>query len=127
MKWKQNTNGFDKNPQNRKNGRPRKLVSDVLTSMREKGIKPVSMDEIKDIYLSLVNNTRQELDEIMEDPDQPMLTKIIIKAMKDKGKGFEVLERMFDRAVGRSVQRQEIQHSWWVKVLSLDDINGENS
>lgn len=110
--WKKhNSNWLDKNPQNRNTkGRPRKLVSDVIANMEAKGIKPVSMDEIKDIYLRLVNNTWEELQEIWKDPNQPMLTKLIIQAMVNKGRGFEVIERMFDRAIGRAVQRSE--YTW---------------
>ena len=105
---KRNTNGLKQNPQNRNTqGRPRKLVSDVLTEMKLKGIKPVSIDEIKDIYLSLVNNTQEDLQEIVNDTNQPMITKIIIQAIVRKGKGFEVIERMFDRAIGKAIQKQE--------------------
>jgi len=49
--------------------------------MEKRGIKPVSQDEIKDVYLSLVNNTEEEMKDILEDNQQPMLTKLVIKAM----------------------------------------------
>lgn len=106
MKGKHNTNWLDKNPQNRNTkGRPRKLVGTVLAEMKSKGIQPVSFDEIKDIYLSLVNNTKDELEAIMKDENQPILTKLIIKAMM-KG-NIDVIEKMFDRALWKAVQRNE--------------------
>lgn len=107
MKGKHNTNWLDKNPQNRNTKwRPRKLVSDVLVEMKAKWINPVSADEIKDIYLSLVNNTLDEIKEIMKDPNQPVLTQLVAKAMM-QGKGIETLEKMFDRAVGKAIARDE--------------------
>ena len=66
--------------------------------MRKKGIKPVSADEIRDIYLSLINSSKKDLSEFMKDGDQPILTQLVIKAML-KGKGIDVVEKMFDRAV----------------------------
>lgn len=107
MKGKHNTNWLDKNPQNRNTkGRPRKLVSTVIADMKSKWIKPVSADEIKDIYLCLVNNTLEEIKEIMKDTKQPILTQLVGKAMM-QGKGLDTLEKMFDRAVGKAVARDE--------------------
>lgn len=124
---KASSNGFAQNPQNiNRKGRPRKLVSHVLKDMKEKGIKPVSHDEIKDIYLSLVNNTESEMDEILNDKDQPMLTKIVIKAIK-KGKGIDVIEKMFDRAVGKAEQKTETRHSAgeWLESFTINIVNGD--
>jgi hypothetical protein len=103
-----NTNGFDKNPQNinRKGTPKRKLVSTVIAEMDEKGIKPATPTEIKTLYLSFLNLTRQELTDIAKDEAQPMLNRIISKAMLDS-KGFDVIKEMLDRSIGKANQQIE--------------------
>lgn len=125
MKGKRNTNWFDKNPWNRNcSWRPRKSVSHVLKEMEKRGIKPVSQDEIKDVYLSLVNNTEKEMKDILEDNQQPMLTKLVIKAMM-QGKWIDVLEKMFDRAIGKADQKMSVEQSVKASQITEEHIYDE--
>jgi len=101
--------GFESRPENiNKKGRP-KLVSKVLVELKEKGYEPVTSEQVKAIYEHLLNLNETELTEMVNDKTQPMLTRIVIKEML-KGKGFEVIERMIDRAQGKATQKLEVEN-----------------
>lgn len=102
---------FDKRPENiNKKWRPRKLVWSVLATFKEMWIKPVSADEIKDLYLSLVNSTEKELKDMVNDENQPVLTQLIIKAMLKWN--IDVIEKMFDRAIWKAIQKIDQENSF---------------
>ena len=93
--------GFDKNPQNiNRNGRPRKLITDVIAQLEEQGIKPATKPDIQDIYMRLINVEISELEQIVKDSTQPVLVRIVGKSVLS-GKGFDIIEKMLDRSIGK--------------------------
>ena len=93
--------GFDKNPQNiNRNGRPRKLITDVIAQLEELGIKPATKPDIQDIYMRLINVDIPELEKIVKDTTQPALVRIVGKNVLS-GKGFDIIEKMLDRSIGK--------------------------
>lgn len=99
--------GFDANPQNiNRKGAPRKSVSSVLNELKEKGVEQVSSRNIIDLFESLMNLTSDELKDFANDPKQPMVNRIVAKEMLNK-KGFDIIEKMIERAHGKSPQKIE--------------------
>lgn len=97
--------GFDKNPENiNRNGRPRKTINSVNKELEEQGIKPTTANEIKDIYLRLVNMEMTELKALVENQKQPALIRIVGKKILSE-KGFDIIEKMLDRSIGRATQQ----------------------
>lgn len=97
--------GFDKLPKNiNKNGRPRKTINSVNKELEEQGIKPTTANEIKDIYLRLVNMEMTELKALVENQKQPALIRIVGKKILSD-KGFDIIEKMLDRSIGRATQQ----------------------
>ena len=95
--------GFDKNPQNiNRNGRPRKLITDVIAQLEELGIKPATKPDIQDIYMRLINVDIPELEKIVKDTTQPALVRIVGKNVLS-GKGFDIIEKMLDRSIGKAM------------------------
>ena len=95
--------GFDKNPQNiNRNGRPRKLITDVIAQLEEQGIKPATKPDIQDIYMRLINVEIPELEQIVKDSTQPVLVRIVGKNVLS-GKGFDIIEKMLDRSIGKAM------------------------
>jgi hypothetical protein len=93
---------FAKNPQNiNRKGRPRKMVSGIITELKERGVEKVSPADVKEVFLMLINLEKNEIEEISEDEKQPIITKIVSKEMLS-GKGFDIIEKMLDRAIGKS-------------------------
>ena len=83
-----------------------KLVTDVLNDLKEKGYKPVTREQIVATYQTLLILPELELMDMAKDKDQPMLNRIIAKAILG-GKGFENIEKMLDRAHGKPTQKTE--------------------
>lgn len=109
LSGKDNTNGFQKNPQNiNRSGANRKLVSSVIKELQEKGVEPATAGEIKDSYLRFLNLSEKELMEISKDTEQPMLNRIVANAIISN-KGFEVIQQLLDRAIGKA--NQSIDHT----------------
>lgn len=93
---------FAKNPQNiNRNGRPRRLVSGVIAELEKKGVERVSQSNVKDVFLMLINLEINEVEEIVNDKSQPALVRIVGREMLS-GKGFDIIEKMLDRAIGKS-------------------------
>jgi len=100
--------GFDKNPENiNRNGRPRKTINSVNKELEDQGIKPTTANEIKDIYLRLVNMEMTELKALVEETKQPALIRIVGKKILSD-KGFDIIEKMLDRSLGKPNQSVEI-------------------
>lgn len=89
-----------------KGGRPRKLVGQTVADLKDAGVTAVSKSEIETLYLTLINTTEEELKELLEDKNQPMLVRIVIKNVFAE-KGFEIIEKMMDRTLGKPIQTNE--------------------
>ena len=85
------------------NGRPRKTINSVNKELEEQGIKPTTANEIKDIYLRLINMEMADLKVMVENQKQPALIRIIGKKILSD-KGFDIIDKMLDRAIGRPTQ-----------------------
>ena len=108
LSGKDNVNGFQKNPQNiNRNGRPRKMVADVIAELEKQGIKAATKSDILDIYMRLINMEIQELEQIVKDTTQPVLVRIVGKNILS-GKGFDIIEKMLDRSIGKAEQKTDI-------------------
>lgn len=93
--------GFKANPQNiNRKGRPRRTVTTLLEEIKKAGgveLKPV---DLKALYLALLDRTQEELVAYASDKTLSMVVRIVAKAMLEK-RGFDIIERMLDRSVGR--------------------------
>ena len=71
---KANTNGFDKNPQNRASGRPKS----IYTVLKDKGYKK---DDIRTCFGELAFYSQKELGEVVKDQEKPVIMCIVAKAL----------------------------------------------
>ena len=108
LSGKDNVNGFQKNPQNiNRNGRPRKMIADVIAELEKQGIKAATKPDIQDIYMRMINVEIPELEQIVKDTTQPVLVRIVGKNVLS-GKGFDIIEKMLDRSIGKAEQKTDI-------------------
>ena len=108
--WKKGQSG---NP----NGRPKKLVSSILAELKEEG-ELVTRSLVEQTYQVLMSLTQEQLTKIASDKKQPMINRIVSKEMLSK-KGFEIIEKMMDRANGKAVQMSEITQN--IDVLTIEE------
>jgi hypothetical protein len=101
-------NQFKKGQSGNPNGRPRKLISETIKELEAEGVKQTTTTEIKAVYLMLINLTIPELETRVKDSKQSALVRIVGKAILS-GKGFEIIERMLDRSIGKA--QQNIDHT----------------
>ena len=92
--WKKGESG---NPK----GRPRLLVSSVIKQMEDKGVESISQADVKATFLMLLNLEIPEIEEMVKDTRQPVIVRIVGKEMLG-GKGFDIIEKMLDRAMGKA-------------------------
>jgi len=108
IKPSDNTNGLQKNKKNiNRKGRPRKLISDTIKKMEQDGIKETTVQEIKSVYLRLINHSKEDLQKVIDDKNQPALNCIVAQNIMS-GKGFEVIDKMLDRAIGKATRSMDV-------------------
>jgi len=101
--------GFDKNPQNiNRTGLNRKLISSVNVNLENLGYKEATKNDIISCYLRLIQLTIPELESMVRDNSQPALVRIVGKEILS-GKGFDVIEKILDRGIGKPTQNVEMK------------------
>jgi hypothetical protein len=88
------------------NGRPPKTLTAVNKELHSLGYKAVSNAQIRDAYLLLVAMDEQGIKDFVAKKETPMLVRIIGKRLLAKD-GFEIIERLLDRALGRPQQKYD--------------------
>jgi hypothetical protein len=107
-------------PRINRKGRPRKLISDCIVEMEKSGVKETNSEQIKSVYLRLINLTIKELQEKVSNDDEPALTRIVGKNILS-GKGFDIIEKMFDRSLGKPQQNVDLSNTDGTLSLSAEE------
>jgi hypothetical protein len=120
---KRNTKGFDKIPENiNKTGLNRKTIAVVNIELEKSGYTEATKNDIISCYLRLVQIPIPELEAKVKDGSQPSLIRIVGKAILS-GKGFDVVEKILDRGIGKAIQA--IEHSGEIKTTPTTIIFGK--
>ena len=101
--------GFDKNPQNiNKKGAPRKTIAVVNIELESQGYTAANQKDIIDCYMRLVNIDIPQLSIMINDATQPAMVRIVGKSIVS-GKGFDVIETMLNRGIGKAVNNVDVK------------------
>src|SRR3990167_8510485 len=90
------------------NGRPKKLLRHFNDEMKSAGYERVSPTQIAEAYELILNLDEEDIAKVVTDKKQPMLLRIVARRIMDKKDGHEMIEKIIDRAHGKS--RQKIDH-----------------
>jgi hypothetical protein len=101
-------------------GQPRKGIGLVNDELKEKWYNPATKQDIETNYMSLLQLSKNELIELWKDESKPMLIRIIVKNML-WWKGFDIIEKMLDRWIWKSVQKVETKDTTWINESDLID------
>jgi hypothetical protein len=103
--------GFDKRPENiNRTGANRKTISNVNIELEEMGYTEANKNDIVSCYLRLIQIPIPDLTQKVADNKQPALVRIVGKAILS-GKGFDIIEKMLDRAIGRPDQKTQNENT----------------
>ena len=117
---KRNTNWLNKNKQNiNKNWRPKKWIAQVNWDLKKEWYEPARKQDIEQTYLFLINLPLAKLKEISQDDEQPILSKIVSKNILS-WRGFDIIEKMLDRSVGKPKQEVDNNISWEIKNITIE-------
>jgi len=101
--------GFDKRPENiNRSGANRKTISSVNNDLEKEGYKEASKQDITSCYLRLIQIPITELKNMAQDDSPlPSMIRIVAKSILS-GKGFDVIEKILDRGIGKAVNITDI-------------------
>lgn len=97
---------FKKGVSGNPKGRPKKFFSKVLAEIKKNG-DTVEANAVQEVYQVMMSLNEDQIKFIVNDKDLPMMYRIIGKRMLAKD-GFEVIEKMMDRANGKPKIIQEV-------------------
>lgn len=99
-----------------KTWQPRKWISYVNEELNKAGYSPATKQDIEVNYMSMLQLPQSELMKLWNDNDKPMLIRILAKNIL-WWKGFEIIEKMLDRWIGKA--NQSIEHSVeeWTQII----------
>ena len=81
-------------------GRPRKTIRTMISDFEKAGLIIPTNDEVGKMYLYIATLNEAELQALLRDKEQPMMTRIIAKGVLSK-KGLDVIDRIVNRAYGQ--------------------------
>lgn len=90
------------------NGRPRNVFSSLKKQLEDAGVEVPKRSQFAEAISILVILTEDQLKAIVSDPDKPMALRIAAKELLGK-KGFDALNLLLDRGIGRATLPTEIE------------------
>jgi len=100
--------GFDVNKQNiNRKGAPKKTISVINLELENQGYTEATDKDVQSCYLRLINVSMSDLKLLIEEKTAPALVRIVGKNILG-GKGFDIIEKMLDRANGKAKQQTDI-------------------
>lgn len=111
------------------NGRPKKLVSGLISELKAKGYENVKASQVTDVIELMIGLDREEIIRLGSDNDQPMYVRIVARKLastNDKDL-FETIEKLLDRGHGKAMIKQDItskgNHITGINISVIDSGN----
>jgi hypothetical protein len=125
---------FKKGQSGNKEGRPPKAIAQITKDLIEKGYSIPRKTDILDAGLILVSLSTKEINEIaLGQGDKDMYPYYYIRTAQEllSDRGFEIIEKIFDRALGKTAPQKIIKTADEVKppnisILTSDPLSGEH-
>ena len=99
--WKPGESG---NP----NGRPRKMVSQVIKELGDVGIEHVTKEQVRGAIEVLLNCQKEDLFKYANDEGHSVLIRIVARHLIQSGDNERLFNMLLDRAFGKADQSHDI-------------------
>jgi hypothetical protein len=99
-------------------GRPKKLVSTLISDLKEAGFERVGAADISATIEGMIGLPIGTVRKLSKDNDQPLAVKLIAKAMLS-AKGFDALQSLLDRAHGKAKQQVDLSGAGAIPVPAV--------
>ena len=106
------------------NGRPRKLYSDHIKDMKDKGYSPPTRTEYFDMVGLLLAMTEEDLKAFAQDKDRPYWIRLIIIDMNSKNTRQKMMSDYRDWLFGRASQTMDVTSKGDKINVSVIEIGG---
>lgn len=120
-----NLKPFKKGQSGNPKGRAPKLLTELLKELQAEGYERVTSGQVIDAYETLFGLPVEKLREVAKNDNLPMISRIVAKAMLST-RGFEILERMLDRAQGRPKQSIDADVTGTINVALVEFLESDN-
>lgn len=108
------------------NGRPRKMVSQVLDDLDKAGIENVTKAQVRGAIEVLLNCQKEDLLQYANDESHSMLVRIVARHMIKAGDNERVFNWLLDRAFGKPDQVTEHSGKIDFSKIEVEVVNPES-
>ena len=115
---------FKKGESGNPNGRPRKLYSDHIKDMKDKGYSPPTRTEYFDMVGLLLAMTEEDLKAFAQDKDRPYWIRLIIIDMNSKNTRTKMMADYRDWLFGKASQSMDLTSKGDKINVSVIEIGG---
>ena len=124
MKFPNDNTKFKKGESGNPNGRPRKLYSDHIKDMKDKGYSPPTRTEYFDMVGLLLAMTEEDLKAFAQDKDKPYWIRLIIIDMNSKNTRTKMMADYRDWLFGKASQSMDLTSKGDKINVSVIEIGG---
>lgn len=108
------------------NGRPRKMVSQVIKELGDNGIENVTNSQVIGAIETLLNCQKGYLLNLSQDESHSMLIRIVAKNIINAESDGKLLDQILDRAFGKPNQKTEISGGLEIKKIQRTIVDPAN-
>ena len=109
-----------------KTWQPKKGIALVNSELAAKWFSPATKQDIEANYMAMLQLWKQDLIELWNNEDKPMLVRIIAKNMLG-WKWFDIIEKMLDRWIWKPKQTEEVKVEWDLNINVSDITDMDNT
>lgn len=107
-------------PRRNTKGRPKNLTK-ALKEQLEQEIEGITQEDIESTFKLLLNCNEEDFDKLLNKKEVAYWVKIIVREFKETNKGFDALQKIFDRMFGKAMETIKTENKTEVSFESEEE------